>query len=403
MLRLIQYHMNMEYKSGKHLLLSDCLSRLSDPATQEEDKSLNLHVMSIESEDGDSLPFLTLSDVCEALMEDPVSVLLGDLILNGWLNSCKELDQELKPYWIHHFNLSIVDGIILLGEDCIVVPNQLHGQFLNALHYTHQRITKTLARARNHAYWPGIAHDVLQLCCECEICAEDHAYPSISNVSHADVHGPGFKYGADISEIDGHPHLIIVDYYSFTVFEHPLPSLATTLVITAFKTIFSDTGIPMTLVMDNALCFTSEEFSNFAKSWNFNHVTSSPRYPKGNAHAEKAVGMVKQIYNRCEDPLFGMLVLKTVPLLDVKESPDKIYFGQSLHTNLPRPGMVPSGYEDRYINKEATGMVPSTKNFVVQDPVWIKLNKDLPWKKGVIAKVHNHQSYTVQVDGKMYR
>ena len=294
MLRLTQYHMNVEYKSGKHLLLSDCLSRLSNPATQEEDESLNLHVTFIESEDGDSLPFLTLSDVCEALMEDPVSVLLGDLILNGWPDSCKELDQELKPYWIHRFNLSIVDGIILLGEDCIVVPNQLCGQFLNALHYTHQGITKTVAIARNHAYWPGIAHDVLQLCHECKI----------SNVSHADAHRPGFKYGADISEIDGHPHLIVVDYYSFTVFECPLPSLATTSVITAFKTIFSNTGVPMTLVTNNTLCFTSEEFSDFAKSWNFTQVTSSPRYPKGNAHAEKAVGMVKQIYNHCEDPLF---------------------------------------------------------------------------------------------------
>ena len=142
MLRLTQYHMNVQYKAGKYLLLSDCLSRLSDPATQEEDKSLNLLVSSIESEDVDSLPFLTLSDVCEALMEDPVSVLLGDLILNGWPDSCKDLDQELKPYWIHHFNLSIVDGIMLLGEDRIVVPYQLHEQFLKALHYTHQGITK---------------------------------------------------------------------------------------------------------------------------------------------------------------------------------------------------------------------------------------------------------------------
>ena len=178
-----------------------------------------------------------------------------------------------------------------------------------------------LARARNHAYWPGIAHDVLQLCHECEICAEDYANLGIPNIHHADACRPGFKYVADIGEIDGHPHLIFIDYYSFTVFEWPLPSLAMSSVITAFKTIFSDTGTPLTLVTDNALCFTSEEFSDFAKSWNFNHTTSSPRYPKGNAHAEWAVGMVKQIYNRCEDPLFGMLILKTVPLLDVKESP----------------------------------------------------------------------------------
>ena len=79
-------------------------------------------------------------------------------------------------------------------------------------------------------------------------------------MNHADAHGPAFKYGANIGEIKGCPHLIVVDYYSFTVFECPLPSLNTTSVITAFKTIFSDTGIPLTLVTDNALCFTSEEF-----------------------------------------------------------------------------------------------------------------------------------------------
>ena len=172
MLCLSQYNMNMQYKAGKHLLLSDCLSRLSNPATQEEDESPNLHVTSIATEENDSL--FSLASVREALMEDPVSVLLGDLILNGWPDSCKDLDQELKPYWIHHFNLSIIDGIILLGEDHIVVPAALCENFLKALHYTHQGITKTLARARNHVYWPGIAHDVLQLCCECEISAEDH-------------------------------------------------------------------------------------------------------------------------------------------------------------------------------------------------------------------------------------
>ena len=51
-----------------------------------------------------------------ALLEDPVSILLGDLNVNGWLDSCKELDEELKPYRIHRFNLS------LLGKDRIVAP-----------------------------------------------------------------------------------------------------------------------------------------------------------------------------------------------------------------------------------------------------------------------------------------
>ena len=93
--------MKVVYKSGKYMFLSDCLSRMSDPATREEDDSLNLWVMSIDHDQG----CINLTDVKCALLEDPVSVLLGDLILNGWPDSCKELEKELKPYWIHCFNL----------------------------------------------------------------------------------------------------------------------------------------------------------------------------------------------------------------------------------------------------------------------------------------------------------
>ena len=139
MLRLTQYHMDVVYKSGKSMLVSDCLSRMANPATCKEDESLNLQITSIEQEQ-----CITLSEVKKVLTEDPVSILLGDLIINGWLDSCKELENELKPYWIHRFNLLLVDSIILLGEDHIAVPVTLHEKFLNVLHYTHQGITETL-------------------------------------------------------------------------------------------------------------------------------------------------------------------------------------------------------------------------------------------------------------------
>ena len=86
---------------------------MSDPATRKEDESLNLQVMAIDHDE----QCINLSDVKLTLMEDPVSILLGDLILNGWPNSCKELEDELKPYWIHRFNLSLLNDVILLGDD----------------------------------------------------------------------------------------------------------------------------------------------------------------------------------------------------------------------------------------------------------------------------------------------
>ena len=241
------------------------------------------------------------------------------------------------------------------------------------------------------------------MCRECEVCAEDHADPSLLTSTHSEAFGPGFKYGADIGEIDGFPHLVVMDYYSFAIFERPLPSVSTSSVITAFKTVFSDSGVPLTLITDNAACFTSEESTEFAESWNFEHITSSPRYPKGNAHTEKAVGMFKQIYTRCDDLLFGMLVLKTVPLLDLKESPDKLFYGHSLNTNLPKSIFVHKSYEERYINKQPSGGLPSTRNLQIKDAVWVKVSEHFPWRPGTIVKVRLHDSFDVQVDHKIYR
>ena len=105
---------------------------MANPVTCEEDESLNLQITSIEQEQ-----CINLSEVKQALVEDPVSILLGDLIVNRWPDSCKELEDELKPYWIHRFNLSSLDGVILLGEDRKVVLVTLHEKLPNALHYTH--------------------------------------------------------------------------------------------------------------------------------------------------------------------------------------------------------------------------------------------------------------------------
>ena len=90
MFRLTQYHMKVIYKLGKSMFISYCLSRMLDPDTCEEDESLNLQVMAIiENQD----QCINLTDVKQALLEDLISILLGDLILNGWPESCKELEE----------------------------------------------------------------------------------------------------------------------------------------------------------------------------------------------------------------------------------------------------------------------------------------------------------------------
>ena len=72
--------------------------------------------------------------------------------------------------------------------------------------------------------------------------------------------------------------------------------------------------------------------------WSFVHKTSSPHYPKGNAHAELAVGIIKEIYTKCGDNfVLGLLVHRTMPLLYVRSklSPAELFFGCRLASNLP--------------------------------------------------------------------
>ena len=87
-------------------------------------------------------------------------------------------------------------------------------------------------------------------------------------------------------------------------------------VILGLKSIFSENGSPEILITDSGRSFISGDFKQFAMEWSFAHKTSSPRYPKGNAHAERAVGIVKEVYTECgDDFLLGLLVHRTTPLL----------------------------------------------------------------------------------------
>ena len=111
---------------------------------------------------------------------------------------------------------------------------------------------------------------------------------------------PGHIYGidvADIGQVHGQ-HLVLVDYYSCAIFEHKLKSLQSSDVINvidALKDMFCDIGTPDKLISGNAQFFISDEFSKFMMDWSICHITSSPRYPQGNAHAEKAVAYSKTV------------------------------------------------------------------------------------------------------------
>ena len=63
--------------------------------------------------------------------------------------------------------------------------------------------------------------------------------------------------------------------------------------ILQLKRIFGRHRIPDILFTDNGLQFDWQEFTAFADDWQFEHITSSPRYPQSNGEVERAVQTMK--------------------------------------------------------------------------------------------------------------
>ncbi len=50
---------------------------------------------------------------------------------------------------------------------------------------------------------------------------------------------------------------------------------------------------------DNATQFVCKDFADFAHTWDFKHVHSSPHYPQSNGLAERAVRSAKHLLEKC--------------------------------------------------------------------------------------------------------
>ena len=132
---------------------------------------------------------------------------LARVIQNGWPDQCAAVDQELYPYWIHRWNMSIIDGVLMNGIR-IVIQSSLKDEYLRCLHTGHFGISKCWARAKSTVYWPGIDKDITNLIGQCDTCKQvQHAPPSYDEHS-VEACYPAHIYGSDIASIDGKPHVV---------------------------------------------------------------------------------------------------------------------------------------------------------------------------------------------------
>ena len=102
----------------------------------------------------------------------------------------------------------------------------------------------------------------------------------------------------------------------------------------AVKTLFARHGIPEIFRSDTGPQYSAEVFTRFMKSYDIQHVTSSPRYPKSNGQAERTVQTVKHILRKLNDPYLPLLSYRATPLPWCNLSPSELLMGRRLRTTL---------------------------------------------------------------------
>ncbi|XP_021361397.1 uncharacterized protein K02A2.6-like [Mizuhopecten yessoensis] len=417
LLRVQKYDLDLVYVPGKQIPVADTLSRnfLSDTYPSLS-KGMDAHVHTI-------LPSIPISDRKLEKVRDSTNVdtqfqTLINTILNGWPGLRRDCPPSILEFWNHRDELSYVDGLILKGTK-VLIPKSLRPEILNALHTGHMGIEKCLKRARCSVFWPKLNADVTELVSECPVCIK-HSYSNAKEplAPHPIPLYPWQVLATDLFESDGKDYIVVVDYYSCYFEVTQLHSTTSKAVINALKPIFTRFGIPEKVVSDNGPQYSSQEFADFSRQYDFLHVTSSPRYPQSNGLAEKYVQIAKRLLIKAKDdgrdPYLGMLEYRTTPL-DTGYSPAQLLQGRQLRSVLPTLSqeLIPKVINHAEVKvkleakrKEEKKQFDKGSKELPRIKVGQKVHvqqSDKTWKPATILSQEADRSFLVESAGKMYR
>ena len=305
-----------------------------------------------------------------------------------------------------------VENCIIFKGPQVVIPSSLQKDILSQLHKAHQGIEKTRLLARESVFWQNVTKDITKMIQACEACQEtrpaNHSEPL---TPHKIPSTPWKKLGTDLFEIDGVTYLISADYFSkFPVTVEINKASSSTVTMETKKTL-ALSGKPDVIVSDNGLQFIDKPYQDFTASWEIQHVTSSPHYPKSNGFIEGKVQTIENTIQKRQrsgqDVQLALLQLRATPVCNNLPSPAEVLMKRKLATTLPsRTEPAPEQQREelaercekmtRDYNRHAgTQLSPLHQG----QPVWAMDHETRKWKPATVIRIrHKPHSYVVALD-----
>ena len=159
----------------------------------------------------------------------------------------------------------------------------------------------------------------------------------------------------------------MVDYYSSYFKVDRLESKTAVSIAKKLRKQFSVHGIPNQLISDY-MPFNSQEFKEFAASYEFEVITSSPGYPQSYSKVENTIKTAKQAGT---DVYLSLLDWRNTPSEGMTGSPAQMMFGRITGTLLP----TPSSFLKPKVQEEVEKLIKQRSK---QSKYYDRTSKELP-------------------------
>ena len=158
-----------------------------------------------------------LEEVRKASLADNEITMLVKAVHSG---NIEKVSQGTGFYNLRR-DLSTDDGLLIFGSR-LVIPKSMRRDMVKRLHASHQGITRTLQRARQCVYWPGITSDVTNTVRSCSSCQERLAsQPQEPMVQDATPLRPFESVSADLFKYAGKHYLAYAEpLHRLALYQH---------------------------------------------------------------------------------------------------------------------------------------------------------------------------------------
>ena len=181
-----------------------------------------------------------------------------------------------------------------------------------------------------------------------------------------------------------------------------LQSMTATHVTEHMKAIFSEYGVPKSIVTDNGPCYSSEYFKEMMKDMGIHHITTSPHHHQSNGLAEGYVRIIKSLLQKAketgDDPHAVIFIYHSTPLSDTLPSPFEMLHGRKPNSDLPQiqyhPTITPDTLrmKDKHQEKADENILPTgTKVMYITPP-------GKTWHPATVKEYLGYCSYKIKAD-----